>query len=136
MMKRWLAGALGLVLTLGTTAGCNRQCFLSKEVFEQANAAGLAPPSLEEPGAGQHVPLTGDAPEPAIVSQSDRPPRPLSLQEAIAIALENGVVSGRTGVGTGRVGSGGDFDLTLVSGAQPFLQNQTDFIRVLALNPA
>src|SRR6476620_2512318 len=104
-MMRWLAGIAGLVLMVGLSTGCNRQCFLSKEVFDEAHNS-LLPQDLEEPGALQHAPLTGDIPAPPTLSAPDRPPRYLSLQESIAIALENGTASSRGGLAGGVSGTG------------------------------
>jgi outer membrane protein TolC len=135
-MTRWLVGALGLGLVLGMTTGCNRQCFLNKEVFDQANS-GLLLPNLDEPGAYTHAPITAQVPTPPNVSSPDRPARPLSLQEALAIALENGTASGRAGAGQGI------YDTNLSTNPPVFgsstaqvTTGQTDFIRVLALQPA
>ncbi len=136
-MMRWFAGSCGLVLALAVclATGCNRQCFLSKEAYESAHG-GLLPPSAEHDEAIGSTPLTGPTPAPPTVNVPDRPPRYLSLQEAIAIALESGTASARGTPGQGI------YDTTMVSAPPTFgsstqtLTSQTDYLRVLALQPA
>src|SRR5262249_19746125 len=136
-MMRWLAGVGGVLLVLGLSTGCNRQCFLTKEAWEQSTQSALLPPDLERPGSLPHDPVTPPVPTPPRLTDPDRPPRYLRLQEAIAIALENGTASGRTGAGQGvydtnmvslNAGGGG-------SSTQTFT-GQSDNVCVLALQPA
>src|SRR5207237_8522656 len=68
----------------------------------------------------------------ATVDQPNRPPRHMSLQEAIAYALENGSTASRNGLGPG-VGTINDDPLTFTGGS---LNLQSDRLRVLALQPA
>lgn len=128
MMKQWLAGCLGATILLGGLVGCAKQCFLSKEDFDRMPH--LIPAGLEtDPQAGV-LPITGSVPTPPDVDAPDRPPRFISLQECIALALEHGIAP-RGGAGSGQV------DDTLVSFQNSGgLNNQSSAIRVLALNPA
>jgi outer membrane protein TolC len=139
-MMRWFAGSLGSFLALCVVAGCTRPCFLSKEVYDQAHS-NILPQSMElDYTIGQH-PLTGDTPPPPTILAPDRPPRYLSLTEAIAIGLENGTASTRSLQGANGPGSG-LYDQSTVtnpptnSSNTSGLTSQTDYIRVLSLNPA
>lgn len=128
-MTRWLAGGLGtLLLTLA--AGCGQQCFLSREVYCQAYAD-LLPQTETDPKIASK-PLTGANPAPPDINSPDRPPRYMTLDEALAIALETGRSSTRAGIGNG------EFDENLVNFqlGNNSLVNQSDRIRVLSLNPA
>lgn len=135
-MKRELATAIRkgvavcamFAVALATLVGC-QPTFMTKEMYQDAHVS--LPRNLEN----DHTPITTSigslTPMPATVSQAERPARYLSLQEAVAIALENGHVSSRTGTGSGRV------DDNMVSAQSPSSYNsQTERIRVLALNPA
>ncbi|MCI0380638.1 MAG: TolC family protein [Gemmataceae bacterium] len=128
-MMRWSARILGFVALCGL-AGCTRQCFLAEKDFQDAH---LLPRNLE---AGDqsilHGPLLGKVHAPPDVNDPNRPPRYLSLQEAIAISLENGTASGRGGPGFGIV----DDNLLQFQLGAGTLNGQTDRIRVLALQPA
>lgn len=139
-MMRWLAGSFAFLLAVSLVAGCNRQCFLSKGDYENPTST-LLPASMEMDytvGSKAMTPLT---PAPPTVNLPDRTPRYLSLQEAIAIALENGTASTRTLQGANGPGSG-LFDINMFStppltGIQSGnLASFTDNIRVLSLNPA
>ncbi|MBI1830739.1 MAG: TolC family protein [Planctomycetes bacterium] len=102
---------------------------MTKEMYQDAQMS--LPKNLENDPTPITTPIGPMTPMPATVTQADRPARYLSLQEAIAIALENGHVSGRSGAGTGRA------DDNMVSGQSPSSFNsQSERIRVLALNPA
>src|SRR5262249_26115400 len=71
-------------------------------------------------------------PTPADVDNADRPPRHMTLQEAIAISLENGATV-RGGTTSGQADDGmlaGQISGLVLPG------NSSDRIRVLALNPA
>jgi outer membrane protein TolC len=139
-MMRWTAGVFGVILAAGLMTGCNRQCFLNKEVYDQAHA--LLPPEAERDPAVALEPLIGPTPPPATILNSDRPPRYVSLAEAIAISLENGTASGQ-GFGVAGNGPGnGTYSANLVQGTSigtspnTYATSQTDYIRVLALTPA
>ena len=128
-MKRWIAGALSLFLGLGALAGCSQKCFISEKAFYDAHSL---PTGLED---GDHTalihPSKNALPAPPNVDQPDRIPRPISLQEAFAIALESGGGSSRGGINT----QGTVDDTPLAFNGGP-LNNQSDRFRVLALQPA
>ncbi|MCI0640602.1 MAG: TolC family protein [Gemmataceae bacterium] len=126
MMMRWSARILGFVALCGL-AGCTRQCFLAEKDFNNLNL----PARLEEGDQTiLHGPLSEKVHAPPDVNDPSRPPRYLSLQEALALALERGTVSGRAGPGQGLVDDG------LVQFQGGSLNNQSDSIRVLSFNPA
>lgn len=128
-MTRWLAGSLGtLLLTLAT--GCGQQCFLSREVYCQAYAD-LLPEAETDPKIASK-PMTGANPAPPDIHAPDRPPRYMTLEEVLAIALETGRASTRSGIGTGEP----DENLVNFQFGTTSLVNQSDRIRVLSLNPA
>src|SRR6516165_6117758 len=99
-VKHWLAGSIATILALGSLSGC-QPTFLAKDVFDGAQA-GL-PARLEENSCPITEPITAKTPAPPTVNHPDRPPQYLSLQEAIAIALENGTVTGRGVSGLGLI---------------------------------
>jgi outer membrane protein TolC len=123
----WLTGSVAAILALGGLAGCH-QTFLAEEVYKQAYE-GL-PKNFEVNHDRIMDPLTAPTAAPPTVISADRAPRYLQLQEAIAIALENGHVSGRAGGGFGRP----DDNLITFNGPSS-LNAQSERIRVLALNP-
>src|SRR5262249_35475491 len=131
-MTRWLSWIVGAGLCVGMVAGCGPKIFLAERDFNQARHD-LIPPSLDQgeplpPGAA----LTAAIPTPADVDNADRPPRHMTLQEAIAISLENGATV-RGGTTSGQADDGmlaGQISGLVLPG------NSSDRIRVLALNPA
>src|SRR5437899_1648037 len=79
---------VALALLTGVTAGCKQQCIPS--ACDNRVQDPCLPPDLEcNPRAGV-VPAGADVPEPATVQHPERQPRYLTLQEAIAMALEHG----------------------------------------------
>ena len=131
-VKHWLAGSIATILALGSLSGC-QPTFLAKDVFDGAQA-GL-PARLEENSCPITEPITAKTPAPPTVNHPDRPPQYLSLQEAIAIALENGTVTGRGVSGLGLIPApGSGAPTTTQIGFSP--SSQVDSVRVLALNPA
>jgi outer membrane protein TolC len=131
-VKTWLAGSAATILGLVSLPGC-QPTFLAKEVYDGAHAA--LPPRLEENSYPITEPISTMTAAPATVSRPDRPPRYLSLQEAIAIALENGVVAGRGVTNLGLIPApGGGPPTTTQIFFPPASQN--DSMRILALNPA
>lgn len=129
-MSRWICWVLGLGLCLGMTIGCGPKVFLAEKDFNDARH--LIPASLEEGHAlSPAAPLTALVPTPADVNNSDRPARYMTLQEVIAIALENGSTAGRgSGVGSGIA----DDSLAQFTGGST--TGQSDRIRVLSMNMA
>jgi outer membrane protein TolC len=129
-MKRWIAAFLGLILTMGTTAGCQQKCFISEQAFNDAHRL---PPGLEDGDTAALVQPSNElSAAPPTVGQPDRPPRYLSLQEAIAIALENGTSGSKNG-GVNTPGIVDDSPAVVTGGS---LNSQSDRVRVLALQPA
>src|SRR5258707_15817522 len=99
-MKRWLsravekifAGCAATIVALVTLSGC-QPVFMSADMYKDAHVPlGERPEPSKDPYAPPASALTA---APPTVSNPERPPRYLSLQEAIAIALENGHVSSR-----------------------------------------
>ncbi len=128
--RRLLSAGVGTLLTLGILSGCS-PVFLSQEVYKQAyNKENMLPdPRLEDNYCPPTAPVTASMAAPPTVNMPERKPRHLSLQEALAHALENGLPGGRTAEGRA--------DTTLAAFSGPgSLINQTDRIRVLAMNPA
>lgn len=130
-MKPWFASVVMLTSAFLGVAGCARQCFVSEQTLSTFNQTVLS--DLEHTSPTSNLPpLPSPVGQPPTVDNPDRPPRFLSLQEAIALALENGTASGRGGAGTGLVD---DSFVSLTIGAGS-LTTQTDYIRVLSFNPA
>jgi len=127
--KQWLASGMLTALALGVLSGC-QPVFLTREVYTDAHRP-MLPEAIEKDHTPITNPITEASPKPPTVLEPDRPARYLTLQEAIAIALENGNASGRAGPGRGL----GDDTLAQFNSASS-LNSQTERIRVLALNPA
>ena len=129
-MKRWIATFLGLMGTIGMFAGCQQKCFISEKNFYDAH---LLPAGLEDGDFATLVqPTLEPVAAPPNINQPDRPARPLSLQEAIALALENGATGSKNG-GANTPGTVDDSSVVATGGS---LNAQSDRIRVLALQPA
>src|SRR6187401_1074895 len=134
-MRRWLQRILGIIAACGLAAGCKQQMFLSKECFTEASAT-LPAANLDTDFGIGNAPLMSPTKTPPTVDDPDRPPRYLTLREAIATALENGSVSDQQGgFLTGLVND------TLVSAAGGFtstqnLNTQIDRVKAIALYPA
>src|SRR5262245_24016981 len=130
---RWnmLLGMLALMIA--GTLGCQKQCFLNEcDRDHYASALGLTPDKECNPAAAI-VPSTSTMGVPMTVSDPDREVRFLSLQEAVALALEGGT--------TGSLAlNGQSTDLTVSSfSPRPFRAfefSQENGIRILALEPA
>jgi outer membrane protein TolC len=126
-MIHWRTKLLGLALACGLAAGCSHPVFLAEKDLQAA--ADSLPPRLESNTSEFLKPQLEQTATPADVNHADRPPRYLSLEEAFALALENGYTNSRQ-PGTGTV----DDNLASYSGAS--LNNQSDYVRVIAYNPA
>jgi len=123
-MHRKLLLAL-MLLTIA--AGCQKQCYISEA--EMQNAHHLLPAHMEKsPALAQE--MIDPTAAPADVNNPNRTPRPISLEQAIAIALENGTPSTRGGAGAGVV------DDSLVTFTGTNLNIQADALRVLTYRPA
>jgi outer membrane protein TolC len=114
-----------LLLFMGIT-GCKQQVFMSESDY--AHYRNLMPESLETTAASNLVPDASDVAEPATVINPERKVRYMSLAEAIAIALEQGLAGGGPDF---NLGNGPNVDQAITS---PGIGS--DAIRVLALNPA
>ncbi len=128
-MMRWLAGVSGLLLTMCLATGCKQQLFLSEECFREAHCNLLPHPEQVQRGALMD-PLQGPIAPPPDVNTPERPPFNLSLEQAFALALENGLASARGASAQGQA------DNTLVQFNGGSLNGQTDRVRVLSLAPA
>ncbi len=123
--KRWTA-ILGAILA--AALGCQKQCFLSENDFQNA-VPGHIPLDLESNPSYSIMPPAGSIPSPTTVEDTKREPRYLSLREAIAIALENGTVGAQSPATPGLASD-------ILEGFQGAGLVGADSIRVLALDPA
>jgi len=129
---RWLPGIIGLALVLALGSGCQRQVFLQERDLN--SATGTLSQNLEhDPSVGASA-ISPPVDAPPTVDFPDRPPRYLSLQEAIAIALETGTASSNS-IGPSGLANG-IIDDTLIALNRGLPNNQTDKLRVLSYNPA
>lgn len=125
-LKRSLPVLLALAIAVALAPGCTRHVFMTEKVFEDATHQ-LSYQLENNPTAGV-MPITSPVGAPPIVDFPERPPRYMTLPEALAIALENGNVSGSQGQGFS--------DDTFVGLGRGPLNNQSQRVRVLALAPA
>src|SRR5262245_32412719 len=99
-MRHWKRKLLGMTLAAAGLVGCKQHLFdREAEIGYYRNQALKfgAPPNLDTDINSTIQPATTDLPPlPPTVDSPDRPPRPISLQEAISIALERGTVGFRT----------------------------------------
>src|SRR5262245_13591931 len=95
---RWIAVIAGLALLMAVTAGCKQPLFMTECDYEHyRKLAGGIPPDLDSnPTAASQPGLVAVVHKPATVLDPDREPRYISLQESIAIALEQGDLNGRS----------------------------------------
>ncbi|MBM4069041.1 MAG: hypothetical protein FJ271_08870 [Planctomycetes bacterium] len=117
----WLALAIALALA----PGCTRHVFMTEKVYEDATNR-LSYDLENNPTAGV-MPISAPVAAPPTADFPERPPRFMTLPEAIAIALENGNVSSQ--------GQGLSVDDLVGLGRGP-LNAQSQRVRVLALAPA
>lgn len=126
-MMDWRAKLLGLALAFGLAAGCARPVFLAERDLHAV--ADHLPLNLEKDVHEAIVPTLGPTPTPPDVNNPDRAPQYISLEQAIAIGLENGTSGSR------RPGEG-VIDDTLGSAPKGNYQFEGEHVRVLALQPA
>jgi outer membrane protein TolC len=138
-MMRWKQVIVGLAVTLAAISGCKQQCFLHECDYDHYHDIGL-PTSVECDPSKWIQPVTSTIPVPNTALDPDRPPRYLSLAEAIAMALEHGRVGSAniTSLSLGVIPGPGS---NLLLSASPFgftqpLNGLSDSIRVLRLDPA
>jgi len=123
----FLAGLAGIV-SLVTLVGCtSRTCFPAQCDLDHP-PMGL-PHRVEKDPTLALIPQVGAVADPVTVSDPDRPPRFISLQEAFAMALENGTVGLQSLANSGNVSQ----DLLSFGGQGVF---GSDAVRVLAMTPA
>jgi outer membrane protein TolC len=128
-MMRWNPAGGLLVLILFVVCGCSQPCFLTEKDYNQYCLLNGLPRDLETSHEVEAPPpLPSDIP--GTVNDPERPARYISLQEAIAIALQQGMIGSQSvrfpGVAEDLVTFGGP--ITGVVGS--------DAIRVFSLNPA
>src|SRR5579884_2519156 len=124
---RWKAVILMLMLTLAVLAGCKQQCFITEPELDQYRQAGL-PARDENVVSATVIPRGADMPPPPTVDFPERKPWPISLAEAIAMALEKGRV------GSPQLNGTAIDDLANLQGRAVVAPSNP--IRVLALEPA
>lgn len=126
VLARSLPAWLALTIALALAPGCTRHVFMTEKVYEDATHR-LSYELENNPTAGV-APVSAPVAAPPIVDFPERPPRFMTLPEAIAICLENGNVSGNLGQGLS--------DDSLVGLGRGPLNAQSQRVRVLALAPA
>src|SRR5579862_8153018 len=125
---RWKNVVVGLALTVAGATGCKQQCFLSECDYNHYRDLGL-PQKVECDPQISLTPISPPVGAPTTVINPDRPPRFMTLAEAISISLEQGTVGSQL---VTQLGTAVD---TLSSFAQGQFGVQPDSIRVLALDP-
>jgi hypothetical protein len=127
--KRWNARFVGGLLAVTTVGGCKHQLFLEPGDHKHAILNGLE--HLErQPHAPIAPSLITPSIAPATVDDPDRPARPMTLKECIAIAVEKGNLGGQGGVQN--PGFAND-NLPQFQGRQV---SGTDSVKALVLDPA
>lgn len=127
---RWVRKLVGGLLTAACLTGCQQQLFLEPSDYQEALKTGI-PERLE---THPHDPIPPsvipNGPGPATVLDPTRKPRPMTLKEAIAIAVEQGNI-GAQGV---LINPGFANDNLVQFGGRAV--GGTDTIRALVLDPA
>jgi outer membrane protein TolC len=132
---RWIPASAALALCVAILSGCERQVFLNQKDFDSATNQFTA--MIEKDPGFASQPVVHRVEAPPSVDLPDREPRYLSLSEAIAIALENGTPSsGLIGPDGDNIGQSDQGLVALNRGNLGQFVNQTDRLKVLALNPA
>jgi outer membrane protein TolC len=124
---RWKAVGCGLVLALAVLAGCKEQCFLTECDWNHYQDVGL-PARVESDPSASVVPCPSNVAAPATTRFPSRPMKPMTLNEAIALALEQGTV--------GSPALNGTTNDSLATFANRTVSPAESPIRVLALEPA
>jgi outer membrane protein TolC len=126
---RWKSTVIGLTAAMAFALGCKQQCFLYEcDSTEAYRRLGLTP-QLENDPTPSIVPSVGSITKPPTINDSERPPRYISLAEAIAMALEYG------DPGTQQLNGTVNDDPALLTGRVRTASTASN-IRVLSLNPA
>src|SRR5439155_10408241 len=116
------------VITWAVGLGCKQTCLLLEPDAADFYQSARLPLELEDPRSAPPLPIAL-SPEPATVEQPERDPHPLSLQEAIALALEYGTIGPASANAAGLAND----QLVAFTGAGVA---GSDSVRVLALQPA
>jgi outer membrane protein TolC len=88
----WKSVVLGLALALVAAVGCKQQCFLTEPDYHELHQSLHLPANLaNDPSVGVS-PLIPAVGKPATTADPDREPWYMTLNEAVAIALERGNV--------------------------------------------
>jgi outer membrane protein TolC len=91
-MQRWLTGILGSLVLWTVLVGCQQTCYVHEpDLVELHQRLGL-PVNVENDFKAGIIPFLQPMPGPATVVDPERSVRYLGLQEAIAVALENGTI--------------------------------------------
>ena len=126
-MKRWKQRLLGMSLAVSGLIGCKQQLFIAEKDLDHYKMMGLnigAPADLDSNTAVTVLPAGSyNTPPPKTVDTPNREVRNITLQECIAIALEQG------NTGSQSLQFPGISNENLQTGV-------TDAIRVFALDPA
>jgi outer membrane protein TolC len=124
---RWKAVGCGLALTLAVLAGCKEQGYLTECDVHHYQDIGLPARVETDPSVGV-VASTSNMAAPPTTRVPERPMKPLTLNEAIAMALEQGTVGSPLLNGTTNDSLATFANRTVAVAESP--------IRVLALEPA
>jgi outer membrane protein TolC len=81
---------MGLALILVATVGCKQQCFLPEPDYHEFQRSAMLPPNAANDPTLGVTPLIPPVSEPPTPSNPDRQPWYMTLNEAVAIALERG----------------------------------------------
>ena len=128
--SRWTIRLIGgLALTAGAAGGCKQPLLMDPADYQNSVVnAGVFGQVETDPGRPSEPPPVPDGPPPATPLDPTLPPRPFSLKEAIAIALEQGT----TGTSALQPGTVND-QLPQFTGRGT---TGTDSIRAFAVDPA
>src|SRR5262245_29221200 len=119
---------LSTAMLLGV-AGCTHSCLTRECDRWDVYRKNKIPPALEVDAAAGIVPTVPTVNDPVTVSDPEREPWYISLQECFAMALERGTIGGETIRAPGQVSD----DLVAFAGRGV---TGTDSVRALALDPA
>src|SRR5205807_9878548 len=98
---RWKIVVAGLVLAFAGATGCKQQCFITECDLHAYQLRGLPAATSENDPSLSIVPAVGAVGPPMTVLNPDREIRYLSLNEAIAQAMERGRIGSQVPVNFG-----------------------------------
>lgn len=136
--RRWV-GSAALVAGASGLGGCTRPLFMTPETQHIASSVGLPPDLATNPGVTAVPDVSGERAPPTVLD-SNREPRYMSLQEAMAIALERGTRGNDSAFllnsgNFGQINSGFSYSDDLVRSTGRGVGGD-DAIRAFALDPA